>query len=58
MEEQGPCDVGFELTFEAPRPEAQRGEEVPVVPARRLELGLRPVVRELKAGPAPAVSNT
>ena len=29
------------------------GEEVPVVPAHDLELGLGPVVRELVAGTAP-----
>ena len=42
------------FTFHAPRPEVGVGEEVTVVPARGLELGLRPVVRELVAGPAPA----
>ena len=40
-------------TFDAPRPEVGMGEEVPVVPAHDLELGLGPVVRELVAGTAP-----
>ena len=41
-------------TFHAPRPEVGIREEVTVVSARGLELGLRPVVRELVTGPAPA----